>query len=109
MNVIKEILFFIDNSNVNPKRNCKRIVIYLNKSGTSKLIENMLFALIKFGYWHNAQVSLNSDIVSEIRNYKRKKISSDNAKNLFKTIRSLRSKYPEYVFIGHLNRNSLQK
>ena len=39
----KRNICFIDNSNIDPKYNCNRGGIHLNKSGTNKLIENMLF------------------------------------------------------------------
>ena len=41
---------FIDNSNINPRYNCNKSCVHLNRSGTNKLIENMLFALSKFDY-----------------------------------------------------------
>ena len=39
----KRNICFIDNSNIDPRYNCSRGGIHLNKSGTNKLIENMLF------------------------------------------------------------------
>ena len=46
----KRNICFIDNSNINPKYNCKKSGIYLSKSGTNKVIEKILFSLSKFGY-----------------------------------------------------------
>ena len=39
---------FINNSNINPKYHCNQSGIHLNRSGTNRLIENLLFALSKF-------------------------------------------------------------
>ena len=44
----KRNICFINNYNVNPKYHCKQGGIHLNKSGTSRLIEKLLFALSKF-------------------------------------------------------------
>ena len=44
----KRNICFINNYNVNPKYHCKQGGIHLNKSGTSRLIENLIFALSKF-------------------------------------------------------------
>ena len=41
---------FINNSNINPWYNCNKKGIHLHKSGTNRLLKNMLFALSKFGY-----------------------------------------------------------
>ena len=105
----KRNICFIDNSNINPRYNCNKSGIHLNKSGNNKLIEHMLlFALSKLEYSHIAQVSVKYNIFSEIINCKRKKLSSTKIKNRFKTMRDLRSKYLKNVFLGHLNINSLR-
>ena len=46
----KRNIRFIDNTNINPRYNCKKSGIYLSKSGTNKVIEKILFSLSKFGY-----------------------------------------------------------
>ena len=78
---------FIDNSNINSRYNCYKRGIHLNKSRTNNLIENFLFVLGKFSYSHKIQVSMNSNIFSEISNSNRKKLGSTKIKNLFKTIK----------------------
>ena len=44
----KRNICFISNSNINPRYHCNQSGIYLNRSGTSRLIENFLLALSKF-------------------------------------------------------------
>ena len=51
---------------------------------------------------------MNNNTFSEISNSKGKKLSLVRAKQLFKTMRDLRSKYPKNVFLGYLNINSLR-
>lgn len=102
----KRNICFIDNSNINPRCNCNKTEIHLSKSGTNKVIENMLFALSKFNYWSSStiiQVSMKNNSFSEINNSKRKKLGSSKDKNLFQIIIRLRSKHPENVSLGNLN------
>ena len=44
----KRNVCFINSSNINPRYHSNQSGIHLNKSGTNKLIENVLFALSKF-------------------------------------------------------------
>ena len=44
----KRNIYFISNSNINPKYDCNKSVLHLNLKGTNKLAENFLFALSKF-------------------------------------------------------------
>ena len=44
----KRNICFINNSNINPRYHCNQSGIHLNRSGTNRLIENLLFALSKF-------------------------------------------------------------
>lgn len=102
----KRNIYFIDNSNINPRCNCNKTEIHLSKSGTNKVIENMLFTLSKFNYWSSStiiQVSMKNNSFSEINNSKRKKLGSSKDKNLFQIIIRLRSKHPENVSLGNLN------
>ena len=41
----KKNIGFIDNENINPRYNCNRNKLQLNKRGTNLLIENILFNL----------------------------------------------------------------
>ena len=50
----KRNICFINRSNVNPRYHCNQSGTHLNKSGTNRLIENLLFAVSKFDCWHKA-------------------------------------------------------
>ena len=41
---------FINNSNINPGYHCNQNGIHLKKSGTNRLMKNLLLALSKFDY-----------------------------------------------------------
>ena len=49
-----------------------------------------------------------SDVYSQTCNSEEQLLSEKKAKETFKTLRSLRSKHPKNVFLGHLNLNSLR-
>ena len=44
----KRNICFVNNSNINPTYHCNQSGIHLNKSGSNRLTENLLFALSKF-------------------------------------------------------------
>ena len=102
----KRNVCFIDNANINSRYNCNKSGIYLSKSGTNNVVDKMLFALGKFDYRQNAQVSMNNNIFSEISNSKQKKLYLTRAKIFFKTVTGLRSKHSKNVYLGHNYLNS---
>ena len=59
---------FMNSSNKSPRYHCNQSGTRLNKSGTNRLIENLLFALSKFDCWHKAQVSMTTNVFRETSN-----------------------------------------
>ena len=95
----KRNICFINNSNINPRYHCNQIGIHLNRSGTNRLIENLLFALSKFDCWHKAQVSMATSVFRETDHSEEQLLSGKKAKETFKTLRDLKNKHPKNVFL----------
>ena len=83
---------FMNSSNKSPRYHCNQSGTRLNKSGTNRLIENLLFALSKLDCWHKAQVSITADVYRKTNNSEEQLLSEKKAKETFKNSRGLRSK-----------------
>ena len=102
----KRNIGFIDNENINPRYNCNRSKLHLNKRGTNLLIENILFSLYNdINDWHNGTVSKNSSCKSKSKPNKNLSLLDDS---IFPFLTKLRSEHPKNVLLGHLNINSVR-
>ena len=90
----KRNICFTNSSNIKPRYHCNQSGIHVNRSGTNRLIENLLLALSKFECWSKAQVSMMTSVFRKTRNSEEQLSSGKEAKETFKTLRSLRSKHP---------------
>ena len=79
-------------NNINPRYHCNQSGIYLNKSETNTLIENLLFALSKFDCWYKVQLSMTTSVFKETSNSKERLLSGKKTKETFKMLTILRSK-----------------
>ena len=68
--MVKEIFFFINNSNIISRYHYNQNAMHLNKSRTN---QHLLFFLSKFDCWNKAQVSMTTNVYRERSNSDKRK------------------------------------